>query len=428
MELSAFLNRFIKELDKAEIDYCILRNYEDLPERNIGKDIDFLVYPHVITKIIAILKDFDEIKITGVVEREYVCNIFIYGVKWENFKSLQLDIVTRFSWKGQKYIDVARVLECREAYKNFYVPTSYHEAIISLLSSLLLGGFIKEKYIERISGIFEKEENEVIASLQPYLGLYHSKHLLADFLRKDYPKILSSNKYYKIELLKSNFKRRPLNSIGRLIAHFRREILIRLSKKPVVVFLGPDGSGKSTIINKIKDALYNAAKPVEIIHLRKSLRTGTVDRAVVENPHDQKPRGYLASFLKLIYWVAEYKLDQLIRRPRVLTLRLYDRYYHDLLIDPKRYRYKGSKVLIRFFSLFVPQPILWVVLTAPAEVLHARKQEISYEETVRQIEKYRQFHESRQNSLLVDTSQPLKTTVRQISDGIANAMNRHVKF
>lgn len=98
------------------------------------------------------------------------------------------------------------------------------------------------------------------------------------------------------------------------------------------------------------------------------------------------------------------------------------------LIDPKRYRYKGSKALIRFFSLFVPQPILWVVLTAPAEVLHARKQEIPYEETVRQIEKYREFHERQQNSLLVDTSQPLKTTLRQISDSIANAMNRHVKL
>ncbi|TVL98272.1 MAG: hypothetical protein CV087_21575 [Candidatus Brocadia sp. WS118] len=428
MQLEKFLNSFFADLQQSSIDYCVLRNYEYLPEENKGNDIDFLINPHCFSKVIEILSGFEGIVITGIVRRQYVNAVFLYGIEWKEYRSIELDFVTGFSWKGFRYLDAEVVLKGGKKYKNFFIPSPAHESIISLLSSLIFGGFIKEKYIERISGIFEKEENEVITSMNPYLGSYYSKQLVADFLRKDYQKILSSNKYYKAELLKSNFKRRPLNSIWTLIEHFRREILIRLGKKPAVVFLGPDGAGKSTIINKVKDALYNAAKPVEIIHLRKSMRTATVDRAIIENPHNQKPRGYLASFLKLIYWVSDYKLDQVIRRPRVLTLRFYDRYYHDLLIDPKRYRYKGSESLVRFFSLFVPNPILWVILTAPPEMLHARKQEVLYEETVKQIERYKEFHNHQKNSLLIDTSQSIDLTVRQISESIAIAMNRYIKF
>lgn len=428
MQLRSFLNRLFDELQRAKVDFCILRNYENLPEDNKGSDIDFLISPHHFSTVLEILSGFENIVITGIVRRQYVNAVFLYGIEWKEYRSIELDFVTHFSWKGFSYLDAGAVLKEVKEYKNFFIPCPAHESIISLLSSLLFGDFIKEKYIERISGIFQKEESNVITNLKPYLGLYHSKHLVADFLRKNYPKILSSNVYYKAELLKNNFKYRPLSSIWRFFVHIWREILIRLSKKPIVVFLGPDGAGKSTIISKIKDELYNAAKPVEIIHLRKTLRTGTVDRAIIDNPHNQKPRGYIASFLKLIYWVSEYALDQIMRPPRVLTLRLYDRYYHDLLIDPKRYRYKGSNAPVRFFSLFVPQPLLWVVLTAPAEVLHSRKQEIPLEETVRQIEKYREFHERQPNSLLVDTSLPLKTTVRQISESIANAMNRSVKL
>lgn len=39
------LSLFIEELNKSNIKYFILRNYEELPERNLSKDVDLIIAP-----------------------------------------------------------------------------------------------------------------------------------------------------------------------------------------------------------------------------------------------------------------------------------------------------------------------------------------------------------------------------------------------
>lgn len=428
MQLNTFLNRFFKDLESNDVDYCVLRNYQNLPEINEGNDIDVLVSQENLKKILNILQSYKDLEITGVVARSYVHNVFIFGVEWGEFRSIQLDFITELSWKGQLFLDVKDVLSDRLTYKNFYIPSPIDEAIVSFFTSLLYGAFIKEKYLDRISHIVSQNPAVTKSKLTIFFGSFLADKIVRNIQSNDMTTLLEYNLRYKISLIKSNIRRSPLRSIHRYFQYYKKESLIRLGRKFRVVFLGPDGAGKSTIINKVKTQLGYSAKPVEIVHLRKSLRKNTVPNQVVDNPHAQEPRNYLFSFLKLIYWVFEYKVDQIFNRPRVLSLSLYDRYYHDLLIDARRYRYKGNKLFIRLFSVFIPKPILWVVLIAPPEILYHRKQEVGYDELVTQVEEYKRFHQTAPNSLVIDTSQPLAEITSQVSRAIAKRMNDLAKI
>lgn len=88
------------------------------------------------------------------------------------------------------------------------------------------------------------------------------------------------------------------------------------------------------------------------------------------------------------------------------NLIVFDRYYHDLLVDPRRYRYGGPMWLVRWIGKLIPKPDLWVLLDAPPHVLQARKQEVTPQETARQREAYLDLANKLPNFHVVDASQP----------------------
>jgi thymidylate kinase len=90
---------------------------------------------------------------------------------------------------------------------------------------------------------------------------------------------------------------------------------------------------------------------------------------------------------------------------------LFDRYYYDLLVDPIRHRYGGPMWLAKLTGRLYPRPDLVILLDAPAEVLHARKQEVPLEETAHQRETYLELVRSLPNGHVVDASRPIHKVV-----------------
>jgi len=71
----------------------------------------------------------------------------------------------------------------------------------------------------------------------------------------------------------------------------------------------------------------------------------------VTAPHALPARGKLASLAKLGYFISDYVAGYVLRVwPLAIrsTLVLFDRYFHDLLVDPHRYRYGGSMLFARW--------------------------------------------------------------------------------
>jgi thymidylate kinase len=195
------------------------------------------------------------------------------------------------------------------------------------------------------------------------------------------------------------------------------------SNKLKIVIFGPDGAGKSSVIQGLMERLNRADRVVAMRHLKPRilLRRSGESVAVVVDPHAKPPRPALASVAKIFIWLLEEWYAHLFQDNKE-TLLICDRYYHDLLVDPKRYRYGGPMGIARLVGKLMPQPILWVLLDAPAEVLQARKQEVPPEETARQRQAYLTLVRSRKNHIVVDASQSLDRVIADAEHAITGAM------
>ena len=180
--------------------------------------------------------------------------------------------------------------------------------------------------------------------------------------------------------------------------------------------LGPDGAGKSTLITNLEQELKGAFRRTAVFHLMPGLLKRKANQGAVTDPHGKPPRSPLVSFLKLLYYLLDYHLGYWLKvRPALVrsTLVLFDRYYDDLLVDPKRYRYGGPLWLARWLRRLIPRPDLWLILDVPEEEILRRKQEVPVEELRRQREAYRRLAMELPNAFLLDGSLPPDEVARQ---------------
>jgi thymidylate kinase len=94
---------------------------------------------------------------------------------------------------------------------------------------------------------------------------------------------------------------------------------------------------------------------------------------------------------------------------------IFDRYFHDLLIDPKRYRYAGPRWLAQLLSRFIPpRKALFIILDAEEEVILSRKQELPLHELKRQRAAYRAFGSRMSDAMIIRADRPIDEIVSEI--------------
>ena len=96
------------------------------------------------------------------------------------------------------------------------------------------------------------------------------------------------------------------------------------------------------------------------------------------------------------------------------TLVIFDRYYHDLIADPCRYRYGAPLSWARLLGRAVPQPDLVFILDAPPEIIQARKQEVPFAESARQRAAYLALVPYLRAAHVIDAAQPLSQVVADV--------------
>ena len=94
---------------------------------------------------------------------------------------------------------------------------------------------------------------------------------------------------------------------------------------------------------------------------------------------------------------------------------IFDRYFHDLLIDPKRYRYAGPMWLPHLLSRWIPpHRAIFVVLDADEELILSRKQELPLHELKRQRLAYKAFAARVPKAMIIRTDKPVGEIVSEI--------------
>jgi len=189
-----------------------------------------------------------------------------------------------------------------------------------------------------------------------------------------------------------------------------------------VVLMGPDGAGKSAVIEGLANGRSTGFRGCTTYHLRPTFRQGGSSLSANADPHGQTARGTLISVVKLLYLLIANWLGYLLAvRPQLSNgkLVLFDRYFTDCLVDPMRYRLPIScRRVTELIGSLIPQPDLYVVLDAPGSVLQERKREVTLAESERQRTDYAARFEKLPNVAMVDAARPLADMVADVLDRI----------
>ena len=160
-------------------------------------------------------------------------------------------------------------------------------------------------------------------------------------------------------------------------------------------FTGPDGSGKTTVIDTILERIAPVFKSAhKYYHFRPTLfgnlgdvaHSAGIKKEVDRNysdPHRGGKTGKLNSFVRLCYYSLDYIIGYFVKVKsvtRITRFVVFDRYYTDIICDSRRSRiYLSPKFLYWWGKLFIPTLNYNILLTASSETILARKRELDEE-------------------------------------------------
>jgi thymidylate kinase len=419
----ATVRAFLDELERGCSAYCLLGACGDLPAV-VHSDIDFMVARDDFERLPQTLKavaDATGFRLVQELKHETTARYFVLAQSRPG-KLLYLhpDAATDYRRSGRTWLSAEAVLKRRRRHANgFWVAAAadnFHYYLIKCIDK----GRLEERQARELSRLFAEDGPGCQEALALRFSPASAERIAAACRSGEWGDVFDRAQALDEELL----ARAPADSIATRIAEMAR----RLGRwaKPTglwIAVLGPDGSGKSTVLEQLQEALKLGFRRNARFHLRPRWLRGTgAAEAVNTDPHGQAPRGVLASTAKLIFFWADYAIGYWLRvRPLLVrsTLVIFDRYYPDLLIDPRRFRYQGPRWLARLVGALIPMPGLLLILDASAEVLQARKQEVSAEETARQVQAYREFAaspEARGRAVLVDADRALDEVIHACAE------------
>ncbi len=413
------------------LNYAILHGWQRLPE-HLPSDLDIIIAPtdlHWLERTLVSSK----VCMVNLLQHESTCYYFISVVPQKDHKVwfLPLDTATDYRRDGRVWFSAEELFAGRQRWKDFWVASPAVEFKYLLVKKILKGAFPPHgaRRLEYLADTLGKEADTLAEGL---LGQRWGAQVM-DWIRNgDWEQVQAHVPALKRALKWQRLRQDPLNPLRYWLPEIPR--IWRRWRYPTglwVAVLGPDGAGKSTLIANLRQELGRAFRRTAAFHLMPGLLRRQGDGAPVTDPHGRPPRPWLVSLLKLAYYGLEYTLGYWLKiRPALArsTLVLFDRYYEDVLVDPRRYRYGGPVWVARLLCRFIPGPDLWLILDAPEEAIVQRKREVPLEEVRRQREGYRRLALALPNTVLLDAVQPPEEVAREARDAVLTYLHaRYVR-
>jgi thymidylate kinase len=406
-----FFGLHFRELERRSIPYVILHSYEELPEKisaDYQSDIDFAVPDWALRKLPAIQAEVAR-KHGWVLAQTIYHDLGCYAVlvNLENpVQYLKLDSCSSYARARRLLVSEKVLVANRIPFRGFYVPKPAAEFIYVLAKLFDAKYKSPAEYIRRLKELWSKDP----ALAQKYFdGLFGrtGRNLEQWFASpaEDWSRL-------RVMML-------ARNRFGpRLWLREAARVLRRIFQPTgiCIVILGSDGAGKSTLLSWLKTLLEPCFRYQKDLHFRPSvLRRWT--EGLVTDPHGKPPRNVFLSWLKVccdfVDWWVEWVL--MVVPARICSaLVFFDRSFDDLLEDERRYRLQGTAPLVRVLRRLLPRPDLVFILSAPAEVLHQRKPELTIEKLDRQRRLFRELAGESERHILISADKPPDEVARSV--------------
>jgi serine acetyltransferase/thymidylate kinase len=413
---------FFRLLDERSIEYCVMGDSRQLPN-HIGSDVDIVVPQTMVPQLPKLIDAFcscHEVRLVQCLQHEQNAYYFVLAHRnpLGKHEFLALDLCGDYFRRGRRLLassellaSAAPALDAAGKPKGFMVCSPAFEFCYYLIKKIDKEA-LDTRHAEHLTQQWRLDPTRSKTLVERFWGDTAETRLLI--------RAADSGDWTTVARLLPRMcaalrRRLRSNPVGIMMEYLRRWRRWRQPTGLLIAAMGPDGSGKSSVIAAVDRQVREAFRSTTIVHLRPGFLYRP-ERMSNSTPHAENPRGTVRSFCKLLFFAADYILGYVFFMKPLLVRSnslIFDRYYDDLLVDPRRYRQQGSVGMARLLRKIVPRPDLWLLLDAPAEVLQMRKQEVSPEESERQRHAYIEVLRDQQHVVTIDSSQPLESVIDQ---------------
>ncbi|HOY70141.1 MAG TPA: hypothetical protein PKV03_02765 [Methylotenera sp.] len=416
IERRRMFNQFCQTLDNQNIPYVILSGYQGYPDQ-IDSDVDFMVSEADFAKLPHLFKEskthFGAPLIQVLQHETTACYYILANQVGGRIAYLHPDAAASYRRKGRLWLQSDAVLSSRQqTATGFWVPATaveFEYYFVKRIDKRL----VEARHLERLASLLASDFeacHAVVASLVPA----NQVEMIINAIQvQDVAWFASQRDVLQAMLADSHSKESLFARLSSFFKNVIRQVHRILHPTGLVVaVLGPDGSGKTTVIEHIESEFSPAFRKLNRYHLRPHFgKQGT--GSVVTNPHASPPRSALAGLAKMVLFLVDYWWGY-IRRiyPAKVrsTLVIFDRHFYDMLVDPTRYRLPQRFWPAKLFAKLIPQPDVWLVLDAPPALLVSRKGEIDLTSAEMLTSRYRALAQSLPNAYIVNTGGTLEET------------------
>ncbi len=431
-------------LNREKADYCIVNNYEKLPDI-IPSDVDIAISPRF-------FKDLN--RIVGNVSREHgveiiqkmwpgyqICTYLLSPLNIDARFRLQLDFFTDFSLRGYPcLITHEKLLRYRRPYRGFFILAPEVEAIFLFMRRVVKND-MSAAHVGKLRALYALERQAIEATMLEVMGREFWIVTQRLIETGDVMEFRAHVPAYR-RALKAWARRntglgyRVKYGLSQLKRAFHR---LNYPVGYCVALLGPDGSGKTTIANMALEMVSGSFHGGSVKYWRPHLLPAmgklkfwnpSEEVSVNPRPHDHPNQSRLKSLVRFFYYLADYIIGYAVKvywakvRKHII---IFDRYYYDYLVDLHRYRFNVPRWLPRFFLFLVPAPDLTVYLDAEPEELARRKQELPLPELVRQVQEFQGAVKSIPGALQIRTNLPIPEIVGQIASNVLKGKSEQTR-
>ena len=393
MEVQQTILKVLEKFNTHNIQYAVLRNYEFLLDHSEepGFDVDIIIAKRDVRKVRQIFHDLGYTKYPPQFSKKHQG----YG-KYLPQSRLKIGFDVQkggIHWNDIPYLDET-VLDRRAKKGNFYVLSDEDALVMYLCHSILGKRHFKKKYKRVIKKLLSThmDVDYVERNMVRIFNTKMAHEILTSITKHDFNSLEKNARWYAAYYVLKKWKH-----VTTFVPLFFRWLTwLRIGQScPLIVFMGPDGSGKSTNAERIVDVLKKNRRHVSLVYTGRGKGNVLPIKKVAGKfkKYEEKKEHSRDSFLKKVQpWVYTaaapfYTLDLLIRYMiTIFPLRkrkqivVTDRYGSDILLM----NHVPLWVRRILLSLF-PTPTLSFYLHNDAETLYERRKQQSVKELNRQM-------------------------------------------
>ncbi len=415
---SDFLHRLFEALDRVEVEYCLLRGYDELLTPAVMQEIDLLTLRAHRARFEAAVAELGFVAwpAWGHAPHRFYIAYDPAGDCW-----FKLDVVESLRYGSPVRclaLDLhTALLRRRRRHGPTWILSSEDELLTLLLHCVLDKRDLRPAHRLRLMALWREISGEpetqkrLFATLAQQLGRWPMLAVAQGFDLDDLEDLMRERRRWTRQL----FWRQPLLATGRTLGAIglrrARRLLFACRRHGLgTVLLAPDGGGKSTLAQALARDPWLRARVVymggnaAVRAFRLPMRSWIERRRRATRGVSRHFRP-LWGLLTAAHTLAEDWCRATIGRLHVLQGRfvVYDRFFYDTYLSP---RGNSRRLRLRRWLLqrSCPTPDLVLLLDAPGEVLHRRKGEHTPALLEKQRRALKSLGEHMQHFVVLDTT------------------------